>query len=275
MSEEHKLKDAADAVKGIVEAVPIYQDALQPAAREVGTALQTVAKTLHVLLAPVSGLVWGYEKIKDFVNERVAEKLKDAPSERLQTPEPNVAGPALEALKYTGYQDHLRELYAGLLATAIDSKTAHAAHPSFVEMIKQMSPDEALMMRSLANVRIRPMIDVRKEAKNSNVGNWIVKDFSLVSLEAGCEHPDLGAIYLVNLQRLGLIELRENYTLMSGQDDLYKPLKERPEIQRVVTQINEIADHKAAVIPGAIMVTKLGEQFCYACIYDGTHKKDG
>ncbi len=275
MSEEHKLKDAADAVKGIVEAVPIYQDALQPAAREVGTALQTVAKTLHVLLAPVSGLVWGYEKIKDFVSERVAEKLKDAPSERLRTPEPNVAGPALEALKYTGYQDNLRELYAGLLATAIDSKTAHAAHPSFVEMIKQMSPDEALIMRSLAGVGIRPLIDVRKEAKNTTVGNWIVRHFSLVTLEAGCKHPDLGAVYLVNLERLGLVELRENYTLLSGQDDLYKTLKERPEIQRMVTHINETADHKATITSGAIILTKLGEQFCYACIYDGTHTKEG
>jgi hypothetical protein len=31
MGEENKVRDAADAVKGIVEAVPVYQDALQPA----------------------------------------------------------------------------------------------------------------------------------------------------------------------------------------------------------------------------------------------------
>ncbi len=33
MSEENKIKDTADAVKGVLEAVPIYQDALQPAAQ--------------------------------------------------------------------------------------------------------------------------------------------------------------------------------------------------------------------------------------------------
>ena len=42
MGEENKIKDAAEAVKGILEAVPIYQDALQPAAKELGKGLQTI-----------------------------------------------------------------------------------------------------------------------------------------------------------------------------------------------------------------------------------------
>ena len=48
MSEESKIRDAADAVKGIVEAVPVYQDALQPAVREIGKGLETVAKSIRV-----------------------------------------------------------------------------------------------------------------------------------------------------------------------------------------------------------------------------------
>ena len=80
VSDENKIRDLAEAVKGVVEAVPIYEDALQPAAKEIGTALQTVAKTIHIALAPVSALVWGYDQIKDFVSTKVAEKLKDVPS---------------------------------------------------------------------------------------------------------------------------------------------------------------------------------------------------
>jgi hypothetical protein len=120
MASENRIKDTADAVKGIVEAVPVYQDALQPAVREIGVGLQTIAKTIHIALAPISGLVWGYEQIKEFVCTRLAEKLKDVPPERIQTPEPNVVGPALEALRYTGHEDNLRELYANLLATSLD-----------------------------------------------------------------------------------------------------------------------------------------------------------
>jgi len=77
MSEIEKIADAAEAVKGIVQAVPIYQDTLQPAAKEIGTALQTVAKTIHIVLAPISALVWGYEQIKDFVSCKVAKKLEN------------------------------------------------------------------------------------------------------------------------------------------------------------------------------------------------------
>jgi hypothetical protein len=54
---EDKLQRAASAVRDIVEAVPIYKDAMQPAAQtlgeqlvpvaeEVGRSLQTVAKTI-------------------------------------------------------------------------------------------------------------------------------------------------------------------------------------------------------------------------------------
>ena len=97
MSSENKIKDAADAVKGLLEAVPVYQDALQPAVREIGGDLQTIAKTIQIALTPIAILVWGYEQIKEFVSTRVAEKLKDVPPDRIRTPEPHVVCPVLEA----------------------------------------------------------------------------------------------------------------------------------------------------------------------------------
>jgi hypothetical protein len=117
MSEENKIRDAADAIKGIAQAVPVYQDLLQPAVQEIVIGLQTVAKTIHIALSPISALVWGYDTIEDFVSTRVAEKLKHVPLSNIKTPEPHIVGPALEALRYTGHQEALRELYANLLAT--------------------------------------------------------------------------------------------------------------------------------------------------------------
>ena len=94
MSEDNKIRDVVDAVTGVAKAVPIYQDVVQPAALEIGKALKTVAKTVHVALAPVSALVWGYDQIKEFVSSKVAERLKNVPPENIITPKPNVAGPA-------------------------------------------------------------------------------------------------------------------------------------------------------------------------------------
>lgn len=274
MPDESSIRDAANAVKGIVEAVPVYQDVVQPAAREVGTALQTVAKTLHILLAPVSGLVWGYDRIKDFVGEKVAEKLQGVPNEQLRPPEPHVAGPALEALRYTGYQQSLREMYASLLATAIDLKTADRAHPAFVEIIRQMSPDEALMVKALWSKGSVPKIDLRTEQKNSRAGHWLRRNFSLLPYEAACSAPALGPNYLNNLARLGIVELRENYRLQGDEGvDPYQPLLDFPEIQALKHALDSSTDRKPSVDHGAVILTELGRQFCFACVAEHTHAR--
>ncbi|MFD2454137.1 DUF4393 domain-containing protein [Ideonella paludis] len=152
MTDESKVRDVVDAVTGVVQAVPVYQDVVQPAAQELGKALQTVAKSVHLALAPVSALVWGYDQIKDFVATKVAERLKNVAEENIVTPKPNVAGPALESLRYTGHENSLSELYANLIAASMDKTTAAGAHPAFVEIIKQLTPDEA----KLVGLFIRP-----------------------------------------------------------------------------------------------------------------------
>lgn len=48
-----KTKDVIDAVTGLVRAVPIYDDLARPAAKQLGKALETVAKTVNMALAPV------------------------------------------------------------------------------------------------------------------------------------------------------------------------------------------------------------------------------
>src|ERR1051325_1629731 len=122
MGDENKIRDAADAIRGIVEAVPVYQDAVQPAAKEVGVALQTVAKSIHVVLAPIKGLVWGYEKIVAYLDATLSERLKYVPPEELVTPNPIVAVPVMQSLVYTAQEEDLREMFANLLATAMDKK---------------------------------------------------------------------------------------------------------------------------------------------------------
>lgn len=138
MGNDSKIKDAAEVVKGIVEHVPVYQDLLQPAAKELGMALQTIAKTVHIALAPVSALVWGYDQIKEWLQVTLTEKLKNVPPEEIVPPRVAVAGPAIEALRFAADEPVLRELYANLLATSMSSKRQGKAHPAFVDIIKQL-----------------------------------------------------------------------------------------------------------------------------------------
>lgn len=69
-NKETNVKATIDAVTGLVTAIPIYQDTLQPSAKQIGKSLETVAKTVNIALGPIKALVWGYEKIEDFINTR-------------------------------------------------------------------------------------------------------------------------------------------------------------------------------------------------------------
>jgi hypothetical protein len=275
MSEKNNIRDAAEAVKGIVEAVPVYKDAIQPAAKEIGTALQTVAKTIHIVLAPVSALVWGYDQIKDFVSTKVAEKLKDVPLQNIATPKPNVAGPVLESLKYTGYEETLRDMYANLLAASMDTRTANGAHPAFVEIIRQLTPDEARIIRLFVQGRALPLITIRwdykEQTETQRGGKDVLVNFSLLGWEAGCDYPDLTPTYIDNICRLGLAEVPEfqAYTTPGVYDELEK----HPIIQTTKTAIEENEKLKVKIRRKMLYVTEFGKQFCNVCVV--SHDKKG
>lgn len=82
------VKDVIEATTGLVQAVPIYEDLIQPAAREVGTALGTVAKAVNVVLAPISMMVWSYDSIKSYISTSVSKKLENVPTENIVPPNP-------------------------------------------------------------------------------------------------------------------------------------------------------------------------------------------
>lgn len=143
---ESTVQGVAEAIKGIVEAVPIYQDAVQPLAKEAGKALGTIGEAVNAALAPLEVMIWSLDQMKAFFLEDVAEKLKGVPPERLVTPDPAVAGPAIEALRFAGGRKDLREMYANLLARAMDAETADDAHPAYVEVLRQLSAKEARLL---------------------------------------------------------------------------------------------------------------------------------
>jgi hypothetical protein len=260
MSEENKIRDAADAVKGIVQSVPVYQDIAQPAAKEIGTALQTVAKTVHIALAPVSGLVWGYEKIKEFVSTSVAKRLEKIPPEKIITPSPQVAGPALEALKYAGHEESLREMYASLLATAMNADKAKIAHPGYVEVIRQLTPDEAKICLFLKREIYFPLISVQLVFESGT--RDYIKHFSLIGEDAGCNVSSLTQQYLDNICRLGLAQI----PLGSSMTDkaVYERLKTYPSIVTALEKL-KTAEKKFEVIEEVLCVTTFGIRFFEAC----------
>jgi hypothetical protein len=278
MTEENKTRDAFDAVTGLAKAVPIYQDVLQPAAQEIGKGLQTVAKTVHIALAPISVLVWGYDQIKDFINTKVSQKLENIPPQNIISPKPSIAVPTIEALRYTGNEPLLSDLYASLLASSMNIETTKNAHPSFVETIKQLTSDEAKILHHLKQSSdILGIVSVYKVLSNRTPffggsmegGELILEHYSHIGINAECEYPELSQIYLNNLCRLGLCQIDlHGYLLDKSKLD---ELNNDPHVLNHIRQA-QTENTKENVEYYYLRLTTMGNLFIDACISNDNKK---
>jgi hypothetical protein len=264
MSKPLQKKDKVGEIKSRAKAIPTYQDTVQPLPREIGRKLEATSKSIRLALAPISAMVWGYDKIKDFVLTNLAEKLKDVPKERLVTPDPTLAGPALEALKYAGHSPNLRELYANLLATSIDAKTAHEAHPAFVDIIRQLTPDEAKILKYIFEKMYLPIITVRANIPKTKGGFDYFADFSDVAERTGCQFPNLTPQYLGNICRLGLAEFHRNSYI--SDEEMYRGLENHRVIKAIKKDVKAKLKLGASTVREYVGITQLGRQFCKACV---------
>jgi hypothetical protein len=265
MSEDKSnIEDAINAVSGLVEKVPVYQDAIQPLAKETGKALGTVGRAVNAALMPIRGLVWGIEQIEVFIQCKLAEKLKNVSPEDIQTPDPAVAGPAIESLRFTGHKEDIAELYANLLATSMNKSTARSAHPGFVGIIRNLSGDEARILSFMAKVHVIPVVDIRK-AKSGDSSWMTVRPYvSTIEHDAGCEHRDLTATYIKNLERLGLIDIPPLGHLTP--EEIYDRILNDPPVKKIEDDLNALEGYKASFKKYYVRLSELGELFVAACV---------
>jgi len=268
MAEENNSNIGAtiQAVAAITKEVPVYQDAIQPAAIQVGKSLETVTKVVNLALAPLKVLVWGYEKIEQFIAVNVAERLENVPSNEITTPKSNIVVPALQALTYSGDEPELQDLFANLIAASMDVKTLHYAHPSFVETIKELTPDEAKLMRLFSWQKVLPIITIRQNNKNGKGGIDIEKNFSLLGNQAGCENSELTPVGIDNLIRQGLITIP--YGSSYTEKTHYDALKNHQAVKEIKTRIELDSEKEAFIREEVIELTSYGKQFIQVCVID-------
>lgn len=131
-----------DDIKNIIPLEKVYDDALSPAMKQIGKALESVAKTSRFLLAPIDYLAAQHDRWERYL-KKVSEKVKD---EDLIEGHPQIVIPTLEGLSLTYENTLLSELFINLLANSIDKTKQDFAHPAFPNIIRQLSHDEAVVL---------------------------------------------------------------------------------------------------------------------------------
>lgn len=237
-------------------------------------AISPVATSVGNTLSSVWDIVFGgidsySEKIKYKRNYNVEQfrqeldsKVSAIPEEKLVEPPLHIIGPTLEASKFYFENEELRSMFANLIASSINIDSIKNIHPSFVEVIKQLSPDEAKIIKYLKRGNfgfINVNFQLEKGGKYT-----LVRNFSEISFLANCEKPEDITVYLDNLDRLSLIQLDK--TRMITDKNLYERLFQHPLIQTAIEYSNELG--KPVIEQGYAESTLFGINFYKACIED-------
>lgn len=183
----------------------VYSDLAKPTISTLGKTLQGATR---IALAPLSALIWGYDKIAAYLDVAIPEYFarKKISKDKIISPDPSIAGPLIDAMRYNSHKKELREMFTNLLGCAMNSDS-NDEHPAFVEIIKQLSSDECRMLSVVRNKDKWPLIRIRVKYRSKRGEFDIAPYFCNICYEAHCEFPDKFPEYLNNLSRLGLVDV--------------------------------------------------------------------
>ena len=241
---------------------------VKEAGANLGQTALTLTKTINNALLPIAAVNFAFDKARKYFAERfeqdLSAKAAAIPSEQLVEPKASIAGPALQGLAFTHEEPNLKEMYLSLLATSMDGRVAANAHPAFVEIIKQLSSEEAQLLQELLRADGSfPIVQVR--VQKSGEKGWRLLEMHLMnnvdpSSKVPIENQKQAAM-VDNWVRLGLVEV--DYAMHLVGTDFYTWVNQRPEYLRHIAQ-HESEATKISYKRGVIGRTTLGTQFARA-----------
>jgi hypothetical protein len=261
------VEDAKGAVVGeLIKATRDNPD-VKEAGRKLGQAANTVATTINNALLPLAAVNFAFDKARTYFagtfQQDLSQKAEAIPPEHIVEPKASIAGPALQGLAFTHEEPQLRNLYLSLLATAMDKRKATDAHPAFVEIIKQMTAEEARLIQNvLRSSNAIALVEVRKETAGEDGWRSLARHLGHLCDDKDTPVEDPAAPAMIdNWTRLGLVEV--SYERFLTGADSYKWVEERPEYKRL-RQEHETDKVKLSYQRGLMARTALGIQFARA-----------
>lgn len=259
-------KQELELAKEITKQLPIkdaYDDIAKPALKSTGELVGLLPRAINAALEPLHKWIFQKEYNLEQTKKLLESKLKNVKEEDIVPPEAYIAVPAIQAISYSMDNDELRNMYANLLASSMVVASKEYVHPSFVEIIKQISPDEAKIMNYLNKVKSAPVIWLHSRKREGSETIVILRNFSVLGERAGCELPQMTPAYIDNLARLKLIDLFDDAYF--SDSNRYNELIEHPEIkeaQLVPLEEGRVYD----ILKGYLTISVFGELFCNICI---------
>ncbi|MBQ7790195.1 MAG: DUF4393 domain-containing protein [Bacilli bacterium] len=253
-----------------VVAKDVYNDGLKGTVTQTGEIVESIVGLFNnVVFYPVkkANALFKY-KLEDFKND-LETRLNSLPDDKIVEPDLMVAGPALESLKYTYDKEELRNMYLNLLVSSMNKDTKDKAHPSYVEIIRQLTPLDAKVFKRLNDVGqvacAHPVLklDNTNKVYVSAYPNYIVEEL----LDLGDEF-DISAS-ISNLIRLGLIHHEDN-SIIGYNYEKFKSFNIIIRNKQILDNLNNSEGNgittSVEIKKQVIMKNNFGERFADTCL---------
>jgi hypothetical protein len=208
----------------------------------------------------------------------LGERMTAVPTARRRAPALAFAAQALAGSVRQGAT--MRERYLNLLAAAMDESTAARVHPAFLSILRQLTPDEVRLISLFQHDGPYPLLTVGARYKFGAPLSTELRHFSRLGEGAGCEHIARVPLYIDNLCRLGLTELRP--VRIADDTRMFRALEESAEVRTAIGRVEarrppplkvpkQTGDGDDVIVADlqrkALYVTSFGRQFYEACEY--------
>jgi Abortive infection alpha len=258
------LQVVQDALKIPGLLVEIYGDLARPGVRQVGKALETVVGLGNTVLWPIA---WANERSRLALEknlERYRRALENVPEEKIVNVAPEIGVPIAEKLGYVR-DERLSDLYVRLLATASNTDTLDKAHPSFVNVINNLSPDEAHLLEYFKNEDALPFVQAKAVAPSTG---WQISLQDLIlqdHVTAALAYPQNADAYLSNLSGLGLLNVKHDEWLPESPVYAQLEAQHRPRFADPIQREPKLQGQELQFDKGIVRRTSFGWKFIQAC----------
>jgi hypothetical protein len=244
---------------------------------------QSVGKTLSSIWSIVFGGIDSYADKTNFkrgnalnkFKEELEQKVSSVPVEKLIEPPLHIIGPSLDASKFYFESDDLRVMFANLIAASINIDTFSMTHPSFVEIIKQLSPLDAVNLKLFKISDSYPVARYDLIAKDRTYQGYKTIKNNIFLENNDVSDIDINSSSVTNLSRLGLVNFDyEHFLTIDGVYDKFKNTDYFNKINNIYTSGSYINDSfyniftRVEIKNGLVILTPFGHNFINICIND-------
>lgn len=231
------------------------ENALNEPLNSSSTVIATVLDFFHnTVLYPMQKYnLYAKNKLNNYAKE-LENRAKQIPEENLVHPRVNILGPAIDGLKYNLDEEYIKEMFTNILVSDMNNKKQNKVLPAYIEIIKQLSKDDATFLKTLKESSSYMngffCIELHNNDKymllNYSDNDGKLSDFNIIKLNS---------IIVDNLLRLRLIEIPDR---MFINEKVYEKMFEIIHQPTIICAVR--------YTPRILSVTNFGRNFIDICL---------